>query len=515
MNHLNFRPSVIGRHVAAALGALVLAGCSSLAPQYERSTESVTAPQWPVSANQPAAADGAVPAAQLPWRDFYTEPRLQQVIATALAHNRDLRLAALNIERARAQYRIQRAGLLPEVGASGGQSAQRVPASVSGTGDSMISRSYSAQVGISSYEIDVFGRIRDLQEQALQTYLASEETRRATQISLIGEVAGAYLTLAADLDLQRVAQQTLASRQDSYELQTERAEVGTASELEMRQAEGELEDARAQVLTIEQQLLLDRNALELLTGSPLPDALLPEPGSLLRLLPVQNIPVGLPADLLQNRPDIRAAERTLVGAHANIGAARAAFFPSISLTGTLGRASGDLEGLFGSGGGLGWTFVPQINLPIFTGGRLQAQLDTAEVDREIALTQYEKSIQVAFREVADVLAQRSVVDRQLATQQRRVDATSATSELVDLRYEGGVSSYLEVLDAQRNLFAAQQAQIQAELAQQASLVTLYKVLGGGWSVQDQQSADAAAQARADVRAASASVLDARQLWQRQ
>lgn len=475
--------------LTACLLTALLAGCSSLAPGYQRPAAPVAA-QWPTQEPQQRLTEPAAdarPAVDLPWQDLYVDPKLRQVIALALDNNRDLRVAALNIERARAQYRIQRAALLPEVAAGGGQTAQRTPASVSAGGSGGVSRAYTLDVGISAYEIDVFGRLSSLKDAALQSYLATDETRRATHISLISEVAGAYLSLAADLDLQRLAQETLASRQQSYDLQAERAQNGNTSALELRQAEGELEAARAQALGADQQVALDRNALELLAGAPLDPEQLPASGALAHLLGTHDIPTGLPSDLLRNRPDVLAAEHRLVGAHADIGAARAAFFPSISLTATVGRASSDLSNLF-DGGGRSWGFIPQINLPIFSGGRLQAQLETSQVDRDIAVAQYEHAIQTAFREVADTLAKRSVVDGQWTAQRRRAEAAREALDLVQLRYDNGVAGYLEVLDAQRTLYTAQQSLIQAELSRQSSLVTLYKVLGGGWSQATEQVA---------------------------
>lgn len=465
------------------LATALLSGCSSLAPSYERPTAPV-ASEWRQAPAQATSASTSANA--LPWRELYTDPKLQTLIQTALNNNRDLRVAALNIEKARAQYHIQRAALFPEINASGGYSAQRTPASVSTTGSSVISRAYSLEVGVTSYELDLFGRVRNLQDQALQSYLATEETRRATHISLISEVAGAYLSLAADLDSLRLAQETLATRQTSYDLQQERTQIGNSSQLDLRQAEGELEAARAELLDAQQQVELDRNTLELLAGTPLSDDLLPQSGMLAQLLGSQQTPAGLPSQLLQNRPDILSAEHTLIGAYANIGAARAAFFPSISLTTSLGRASDDLSGLF-KGSGTSWSFIPQVNLPIFTAGRLKSELEVSKVERDIALAQYEQAIQTAFREVADALAKRAVVDGQLQAQRKRVAAAQDSFDLVQLRYDNGVASHLDVLDAQRTLYSAQKSAIQAELAQQSSRVTLYKVLGGGW--QELQASD--------------------------
>ncbi|WP_409160538.1 efflux transporter outer membrane subunit [Pectobacterium sp. B2J-2] len=455
----------------------LLTGCT-MAPDYQR-PEAPVSKQWPTQSSTNGAQAGKA-AVDIGWQEMFADPKLRQVIQLALSHNRDLRIAALNIEKAQAQYRIQRADLLPSVNVNGSSSAQRTPASVSYTGVGGVTRSYNLDVGISSYELDLFGRIRSLKEEALQSYLSADATRRATHISLISEVAGSYLALAADQDLQHLAHETLRSRQKAYDLQRNLHAVGKSSQLELRQSEGELENARDQALSADKQVEIDRNALELLAGTPLPEALLPSPGAVGGLLGVNDLPPGLPSDLLRNRPDIQAAEHDLLGANADIGAARAAFFPTISLTASLGRASNELSGLFDSGG-RSWNFSPQITLPLFSGGRLLAQLESSKVEREIAVAEYEKSIQTAFKEVADALADHHVVGEQLAAQRRRTDAAQAAYTLVRLQYENDTASYLEVLDAQRTLYAAQQSLIQAGQAQQSGMITLYKVLGGGWS----------------------------------
>ncbi|WP_067733497.1 efflux transporter outer membrane subunit [Novosphingobium naphthalenivorans] len=457
--------------------AMLLGGCS-MAPHYDR-------PVAPVSAQYPRSAasspeEGPV-AADIAWQNMFTDPGLQRLIGLALENNRDLRVAALNIEKARAQYRIQRAALIPEVSATLSGTEQDQPANMT-----TLDSSYSLGVGVSSYELDLFGRVRSLKDEALQSYLSTVETRRATHISLIAEVATAYITLAADKDLQQLAQETLQSRQRSYTIQQKRFGAGTISMLELRQAEGELEDARSSALTADSQVDLDRNALELLAGTPLTDDMLPSGQRLTSMLGVRDIPAGLPSALLQNRPDILAAEHDLMAANADIGAARAAFFPSISLTGSIGRASTALDKLF-DGGNSAWSFTPQINLPIFTGGRLKANLDVSKASRDIAVAQYEQAIQTAFREVSDALAQRRVMDARLTAQQRRSEALLASQNLTEKRYREKVSGYYEVLDAQRSAYAARQALIQTELARQTNLITLYKVLGGGW-----KSADAGA-----------------------
>lgn len=460
--------------ILAAGLAVAVAGCGTLAPSYER-PPAPTAAQWPVD----ASAGSAGVTADIPWSQMFADQRLREIVRTALDNNRDLRVAVLNIERARAQYRIQRAILLPEVGVSATGTAQRTPGAVSATGEATVSHVYGVDLGISAYELDLFGRVRSLSDQALQTYLASEQTRRATHISLVAEVASAYLTLAADWESLRLAEATQRSREHAYALQRERYAAGSGDELTLRQAEGELEAANATLLSLQQQVVADRNALDLLVGAPVPDSMLPrDSGALQSALARHELQAGLPSDLLQRRPDILAAEHRLIAANANIGAARAAFFPSITLTAAAGRASDELSSLFDNGR-RSWSFMPQIYLPIFTGGRLRAELEVSEAERDIAVAEYERSIQVAFREVADALAQKSVVDDQLAAQFKRAQAALAAHDLVQLRYENGIAGYLDVLDAQRTFYAAQQTLIETDLARQINVVTLYKTLGGG------------------------------------
>jgi len=474
-------------HIAATCSLLFLSACASMAPEYQRPAMPV-AGHWAGEGDAPA--QGGRHAAELPWRQVFADSRLQRLIELALAHNRDLQVAVLNIEKARAQYRIQRAGLLPQIEAAGSGTAQRTPAATSVTGESGVSHAYGLEVGLASYELDLFGRVRSLRDEALQSYLATEETRRSVHIALVAEVADAWLALVTDRQLLQLAERTLASREGAYALQQARAEEGNASQLDLRQAEREMEQARAQTLAATQQAALDANALELLVGLPLDASLLPEGDvDLDMVLGTREIPAGLPSAMLQARPDILAAEHRLMAANAHIGAARAAFFPTISLTAATGRGSDALSSLFDAGGRT-WRFVPQITLPIFTGGRLQAELEVSEADRGIAVAEYEQAIQTAFREVADALARRSTADATVQAQSKRAQAAAEVDELVRLRYDTGVSDYLEVLDAQRTLYAAQQDRLQAEQARQGSLVSLYRALGGGWLEQGQ--ADAAA-----------------------
>lgn len=461
--------------MSAAL-CLLASGCS-LDPTYER-------PSAPVPAMFAGAGDAtpARPVAELGWRDVFTDARLQQVIALALANNRDLRVAVLNVDEARAQYRVQRAALSPTVEAVGSGTSGRTPGDLSATGQPLVSHEYSTTLGFTSYELDLFGRVRSLKRQALETYLATEEARRSSHISLVAEVATAYLTLAADQDVLRLANDTLASQQDSYRLTQRRFDLGVDSTLTLRQAQTTVDSARVDVETYSSQVAQDNNALALLVGTPVPDDILPSAlpdDSELDSNVLAGIPPGLSSDLLQRRPDILEAERTLRAANANIGAARAAFFPRIGLTASAGTSSASLSGLFKGGSG-SWNFAPQLSLPIFNAGSNRANLDIAKISRDINVAQYEKSIQTAFREVSDALAQRSTLARQLAAQQSLVDATADSYRLSKARYDHDVDSYLDVLDAQRSLYAARKNLISTRLSRFTNQVSFYKAMGGGW-----------------------------------
>ncbi|EPJ87367.1 MULTISPECIES: AdeC/AdeK/OprM family multidrug efflux complex outer membrane factor [Pseudomonas] len=463
--------------LSLTIAAVVLSGCS-LIPDYQRPDAPVAAqyPQGPAyeAANAPGQA-----AAEQGWKQFFHDPALQQLIQVALENNRDLRVAALNIDAYAAQYRIQRADLFPAVSATGSGSRQRVPARASQTGEAAISSSYSATLGISAYELDLFGRVRSLSEQALQSYFATEEARRSTQISLVANVANAYLTWQADKELLKLTQETLGAYEQSFKLTSRSAEVGVASALDLSQARTAVENARVQLARYTRQVAQDENSLTLLLGTGLPANLNSQPLSDDLL---SEMPAGLPSDLLQRRPDILQAERNLLAANANIGAARAAFFPSISLTANAGTLSPDLSGLFKGGSGT-WTFAPQINLPIFNAGSLRASLDYAKIQKDINVAQYEKSIQTAFQEVSDGLAARQTYNEQLQAQTDFVAANQDYYRLAERRYRIGVDSNLTFLDAQRQLFSAQQSLITDRLAQLTSEVNLYKALGGGWNAE--------------------------------
>ncbi|MFZ3174003.1 MAG: AdeC/AdeK/OprM family multidrug efflux complex outer membrane factor [Thiobacillus sp.] len=461
------------RTLALALAAALASGCTMI-PSYER-------PAAPVAAGFPNAAPAAAeaaPADAIVWRDYFADARLREVIALALANNRDLRVAALNIEKARAQYRIQRADLFPAVGASGGMNAQRLPGDLTSSGEAEVNRSYSATIGFSAYELDFFGRIRSLNAEALETYLGTEEARRSAQISLVAEVANAWLTLAADRERLALASSTYETRQKSSDLTRRIFEAGAVSALDLHQAETLLHNARADAARYRSFVAQDENALALIVGAPVPAELLPATLTD-SISAVAELPAGVPSEVLTRRPDILQAERALRAANASIGAARAAFFPSISLTAAAGSASSTLGGLFDGGSGT-WSFLPQIRIPIFEAGRLKASLEVAVVQRDIHVAQYEKAIQSAFREVADALAERATLAEQLDARRRLVEATESGFRLSEARYKGGVDSYLGLLDAQRTLYAAELDLISVRLADAANRVTLYKVLGGGW-----------------------------------
>jgi len=434
--------------------------------------------EWPTGAAYGQAEAGAsLPAAEIPWREFFPDERLQRLIDDALKNNRDLRLAALNVDRARAFYGIQRAALWPSVDAAGSWFKERVPAELSSTRQRMTAEQYSVDFGIFSWEIDFFGRIRSLKDSALEEYLATAEAQRSAQILLVSAVANAYLTLAADRERLKLAEITLEAQQSAYNLIKRRFEHGIASELDLNQAQTQVDIARGDIARFTQLAAQDENVLNLLTGSSSPMSTDFLPAELDSVDPPRELSPGLSSEVLLYRPDIVSAEHRLKAANANIGAARAAFFPRISLTSTLGTASTELSNLFHSGART-WSFVPQILMPIFD-ARLWSAYDVTKVEKEIGLTQYEKAIQTAFREVADALAVHGTVDHQLSAQQSLVDAVARTYRLSTLRYERGIDSYLGVLDAQRSLYAAQQGLISLRLGKLVNLVRLYAVLGGG------------------------------------
>ncbi|OPY84627.1 MAG: Outer membrane protein OprM precursor [Syntrophus sp. PtaU1.Bin208] len=446
------------RNILLGILIFLATGCS-LAPSYERPP----LPTAEVYPNAGAVETQAAPeAVRIGWRDFFTDSRLRELIALALENNRDLRIAVQRVQEARALYGIRRADQFPDISAGAVSDRSRIPADLSPIGRSVISEQYSATFNLSAWELDFWGRVRNLSDAALESYLATEEARRAAVASLVAEVANTYL-LARELDeLVAIAQSTLASRAESYRIMKRRYEVGSGSKLDAVQAE-----------TLRDQ---NRNALTLLTGISPPTEISPlsriEPGF------VRDISVGLPSDLLLNRPDVLAAEHRLKAAHANIGAARAAFFPRIVLIGSAGTASAELNDLFAAGSGV-WRFAPSVTLPIFEGGRNLANLDLSEARRNVAVADYERTIMEAFREVADALAERRWLADQVAAQQATLAAQTERARLAVLRYQSGAAPYFEVLDAERDRFAAEQAVVQARRALLSSSVTLYAALGGG------------------------------------
>ncbi|MCW5651884.1 MAG: efflux transporter outer membrane subunit [Ramlibacter sp.] len=451
---------------SSAAAALVTLSACSMIPAYQR-PDAPVASAWPGGAE---ATPAAVAAADIEWQSYFSDPALQRLIALALQGNRDLRVAALNIEQARAQYQIRGADRYPTLNLAA--TGSRTPTTNGG-----IASTYSAGLSVSAWEIDFFGRLASLKASAQAQYLATEEGRKGVQIALVAAVAGSYLNLLADDELLALTRQTLATREESFKLSQLRFDNGASSELDLRQAESLTEAARVALAQQQRQRALDQNALVLLIGQPLPaDLRLTGNTESVRLQP---LPPGLPSDLLTRRPDIRQAEQLLLAANANIGAARAAFFPRIALTASAGTASNHLSGLF-SGGSWGWTLAPQALLPLFDAGRNQAGLASARAGRDIAVAQYEKSIQTAFREVADALAGQATLVEQLRAQQAQAQAEAARFKLSDLRYQNGVASYLDLLDAQRALFATRQAVVQTRLLQLQNQVALYKALGGGW-----------------------------------
>lgn len=462
------------KYLAAGSLLLLLGGCT-LAPRYQR-------PDLPVArilpdtqqGNASAATKETVIDAELGWRDFFIDPQLQQLIQTALANNRDLRTSALNIESYQAQYRIQRSALFPSINGEGGGSKQRT---LNG-GNYVTAETYSASVGVTAYELDLFGRVRSLKDKALEQYLGMEETYRSNRISLVAEVTTAYLSWLADRELLIVTKDTKKIEEESFHLIEQRTREGLATQLDLAQARTSLETAKANLAKYNRQVAQDLNNLTLLLGTSLP-ASLAEKNSMGEQMALSAVPPQLSSQVLLQRPDIMAAEHQLKGAHAQIGAARAAFFPSIRLTANAGKISGDLSDLFDGNSG-SWLFSPSVNLPIFTAGRLEAELDVAKISKDISVAQYEKAIQTAFREVADALVASETYREQLVAQKANLMANQEYYVLAKDRYLQGVDSFLTLLDAQRSLYSARQNYLNLQLAQQVNQVAVYKVLGGGW-----------------------------------
>jgi outer membrane protein, multidrug efflux system len=465
------------KQILPIIGAVLLLNGCVMMPKYTR-------PASPIPAGLPGGdAEGqyspeAVPVVGLKWQDVFSDAKLQEVIDIALLNNRDLRLAVLNVERSRGMYGIQKANLFPALTASGAGVKQRVPADLSSTGRISYSEKYSVDLGIASWEVDLFGRIRSLNKQALEEYLGTEQARRGAQTTLVSEVARVYLTMAADRENLKLAQVTLEAQRSVYGVIWQQYDKGVATESDLRRAQTQVDAAREDVARYIQLAAQDRNALDLLAGTTISEDLLPV--DLASVSPLGTIAPGFSSDVLLRRPDIMAAEHQLKAANAFIGAARAAFFPRISLTTMMGTASSELDNLFSSGSGT-WSFAPQVAMPIFD-PRVFAAYRVSKAQREISLVQYEKTIQTAFREVADALAVRATVDQQVAAQESIVESAQKIYEISDQRYTQGIDGYLSVLDAQRSLYAAQQQLTALRLARLANQVRLYAVFGGDYDL---------------------------------
>jgi multidrug efflux system outer membrane protein len=431
---------------------------------------------WTAGSGSQAGVAGAPAAANVKWQEFFADPRLRSVIDLALANNRDLRIASLNIEKVQNLYRIRRAELYPVVGVAASVDSSRIPENMASSGNAHSSQQYSVSFGTASWELDLFGRVRSLKEAALEQYLATEQARSATQISLVSAVAESYLALTADRENLKLALATLETQQASYDLIRSIRDLGMTSDLEVSQAQSQVDAAKVEIAIYSSQLPLDENALNLLVGSPVPADMLAD--NLGQIAAFKDISAGLSSDVLLGRPDILAAEHQLRAAHANINVARAAFFPRIALTAGVGLVSGDLTDLF-KWGARTWAFAPQITFPIFDSGSRQAGLNIANVDRDIAVAEYERAIQSAFREVNDALSLQKTLVAQQDALQALLSTLEETYRLSEARYQGGIDSYLSVLVAQRSLYGAQQQLVGIRLARQSNLVTLYKVLGGG------------------------------------
>ncbi len=495
--------------VLALLAATALAGCN-LAPKYVRPVGAVPA-ALPQGGVYPVAATDAPDITRIGWRAFFTDDRLRNTIALGLDNNRDLRIAAANVLQARAQYRIQRADLVPSTtlsgsgtytnniqgaagalggaagGGTGGGTGTGTGTGTGGVGAGVGSSSsnlefYSVNAGFSAFELDLFSRVRNLSRAALEQYFATEEAQRSTRISLIAEIATAWLTYASDQDQLRISQESLKSFEQSLELTRAQFRIGVASELEARQSETSYQTARNDIAVLRTRLAQDKNALDLLVGASVTTELLPqglgEGGAALKALPG-----GITSDVLLRRPDVLQAEHQLIAQNANIGAARAALFPRISLTATLGTISTALSGLF-AGGSFTYTGAPSVSLPLFDGGRLRGNVQVAEAQQQAAVSTYERTVQTAFREVADALAQRGTIDEQVSAQTARVNAASVALRISDARYRAGVESFLNTLDSQRTAYAAQQQLVTTRLNRESNLVELYRSLGGGLADDD-------------------------------
>jgi multidrug efflux system outer membrane protein len=453
------------------LGTL-LGGCT-LMPKYERPAAPINN-SWPTGASQTNQNRSA---SDIDWREFFDDPRLQELIALALKNNRDLRIAALRVEEARAQYRIQRSALFPSVAGNSSFSREKFSGTANAFSGGELLNTYTVDVG-ASYEVDLFGRVRSLKKEALEKYLASDQARISAQIALVSEVANEYLNQLRLREAKTVAHETLKAVQSSYDLIKRRYETGAASELDLRTAEGQVETVRVSSANFLQLLAASENALTLLVGEPLPSDL-PSGKPFAEQHLLTDLPVEIPSEVLLRRPDVLAAEHTLEAANADIGAARAAFLPRILLTGSGGTASAKLTDLF-TGPSSTWSFSPQIIIPIFDFGETRGKLDVSKIEKRIEIATYEKTIQTAFREVADALASRAILDEKLKAQQILLNAQQKRFELTTARYNQGVDSYLDVLLAQQDLYAAEQNLLQFQADFLLNAIALYRSLGGGW-----------------------------------
>jgi multidrug efflux system outer membrane protein len=471
--------SMTRRLAATGVVTILLAACS-LEPAYEQPSAPIAA-SFPGGDSYPSLPNTPTGVAELHWQDFFTDPKLKKTIELALSNSRDLRVAITNIEAAQAKYHIQRSELFPTIDAGGGvtYSRQQV-ASPTGALVDENEKQYTTTVGVTSYELDLFGRIRSLSDSQLELYLATEEARRTTQISLIAETASDYVTLNDDMAQLTAAKANLVSSQNSLDITEARLKAGVASQLDVSQANTVVQQARASVAQYTTTVATDKNALDLVVGATVPPELLPDGISDQKMV-METLPVGINSDVLLGRPDVLEAEHTLKSANAQIGAARAAFFPTISLTGSVGTTSVALSQLF-MGPAAVWSYGPSISVPIFDGGYNEATLDYDKAERKVDLAKYEKAIQTAFSEVANALARRGTIAEEVSADQALVEAAATSLKLSTARYEQGSDTYLNVLSAQRTLYSAQQTLISIRLTQATNLVTIYKTLGGGGDV---------------------------------
>jgi multidrug efflux system outer membrane protein len=476
----------LSRPILAALAlSTMLAGCN-LAPKYIRPVGAVPV-DLPKGGVYPVAPTDAPDLTRIGWRDFFTDPRLRTTIETGLANNRDLRIAAGNVLQARALYRVQRADLLPSLNATGNatttNNVQGIGGAATGTGGAATGSAlshleiYQLGLGVSAFEVDLFDRVRNLSRAAQEQYFASEEAQRATRISLIAEIATAWLTMASDQEQLKLSRQTLGAFEETRRLTSAQFRVGVASELEARQADTNYQSARNDIAALQTRVAQDQNALNLLVGTTVPTEQLPD-GLDARNATLDALPGNVSSDLLLRRPDVLQAEHQLIAENANIGAARAAFFPNISLTATVGTLSTALSGLFG-GGSFTYSAGPSLSLPIIDAGRNKGNLDYARASQQVAIATYERAIQTAFREVADALAQRGTIDEQVSAQTARAGSAQVAARLSEARYRAGVDSFLVSLDAQRTAYAAQQQLVTTRLSRASNLIELYRALGGG------------------------------------